>query len=254
MRNILIAGNWKMNKTIAEAKEFAEAVKGCELSKHTELAILAPFTQIAALKEALKDTDIKVGAQNVHHEPSGAYTGEVSVAMLKELGVDYCIVGHSERRQYFGETDATVNIKLKALIAEGISPILCVGEPLAARQMGQHLTFVGSQLVTDLAGLSDKEMEQLVIAYEPIWAIGTGETATPEQAAEMCGLIRGIVEGLYCDRDIIAEHIQILYGGSMKPENAADLLAKEDIDGGLIGGASLKVDSFLELATIANEA
>lgn len=249
MRKVLIAGNWKMNKSIAEAKQFADDIKDYKAGENTELAIMAPFTQIAALKEALKDTDIKVGAQNVHYEASGAYTGEISVSMLKELGVDYCIVGHSERREYFAETDDTVNKKLKALLAEDIKPILCVGEPLNVKENGMSLPYVGGQVVADLEGLETDDMQKLVIAYEPIWAIGTGRTATPDEASMICGLIRGIVEAQF--GSAVADSIQILYGGSMKPENAADLLAKIDIDGGLIGGASLKVDAFTALADIA---
>ncbi len=249
MRKVLIAGNWKMNKTIAEAGQFADEVKDYKIAVNTELAILAPFTQIASLKEVLADTDIKVGAQNVHFEESGAYTGEISVAMLKELGVDYCIVGHSERREYFNETDDTVNKKLKALIAADIKPILCVGEPLKVRENGLFLPYVGGQVISDLEGLQTDDMEKLVIAYEPIWAIGTGKTATPDDAAMICGLIRGIVEAQF--GSAVADSIQILYGGSMKPDNASDLLAKMDIDGGLIGGASLKADSFKALADIA---
>lgn len=251
MRDILIAGNWKMNKTTAEALAFAEEVKGIEAGDNVDLAILAPFTQIGALKDAFEDSDILVGAQNVHQMPSGAYTGEISADMLDELDIHYCIVGHSERREYFKETDADVNAKLKALLAKGITPILCVGEPLNVREMGGHLTHVGVQVHLDLAGIPITEIKNIVIAYEPIWAIGTGKTATPEEADMMCGFIRGIIEGLY--DDVSAERIQILYGGSMKPENAAELLAKENIDGGLIGGASLKADSFIELAKIASE-
>ncbi|MBQ0004981.1 MAG: triose-phosphate isomerase [Clostridiales bacterium] len=251
MRDILIAGNWKMNKTTAEALAFAEEVKGIEAGDNVDLAILAPFTQIGALKDAFEDSDILVGAQNVHQMPSGAYTGEISADMLDELDIHYCIVGHSERREYFKETDADVNAKLKALLAKGITPILCVGEPLNVRGMGGHLTHVGVQVHLDLAGIPITDIKNIVIAYEPIWAIGTGKTATPEEADMMCGFIRGIIEGLY--DDVSAERIQILYGGSMKPENAAELLAKENIDGGLIGGASLKADSFIELARIAAE-
>ncbi|NLA70263.1 MAG: triose-phosphate isomerase [Clostridiales bacterium] len=250
MKKFLIAGNWKMNMTTAEAVEFANELKAKELGNEEEVAIIAPFTQLEAIKSALKGSDIKVGAQNVHYEESGAYTGEISVDMLKEIGVDYCVIGHSERRQYFNETDSAINLKLKALIKAGIKPILCVGESLEIREAGNENTFVATQVMADIDGLSYEDMKELVIAYEPIWAIGTGKTATPEQAADMCGFIRGLVGGLY-DNVHLEDSLLILYGGSMKPSNAKELLTKDNIDGGLIGGASLKVDSFAELADIA---
>ena len=251
MRNNLIAGNWKMNKTTAEAKAFAEEIKKVEFLNKADVAVLAPFTQLTALKEAFDGTNIKVGAQNVHFEESGAFTGEISVPMLKEIGVDYCIVGHSERREYFGETDETVNKKLKALIAADIIPILCIGESLEVREAGGHWFHVTQQLQLAVDGLDTVDMQKIVIAYEPIWAIGTGKTATPAEAEEMCGLIRGLVAGLY--DNAVAENLQILYGGSMKPENAEELLANADIDGGLIGGASLKPESFVKLIEIAEK-
>ncbi len=194
-------------------------------------------------------TGIKVGAQNVHFEKSGAYTGEISVPMLKELDIDLCIVGHSERREYFAETDSTVNMKLKALLNAGITPILCVGESLEIRETGNAMLFVSGQITEDLDGLTPAEVEQIVIAYEPIWAIGTGRTATPDQAEEMCGFIRGMIEGMY-GRET-AEGMIIQYGGSMKPSNADELLKKPDINGGLIGGASLEVGTFMEIAKAA---
>ena len=252
MRNYLIAGNWKMNKTTAEAVEFAEAIKNVELGEKTEAGIMAPFTQLAALKEALAGTEIKVGAQNCHFEASGAYTGEISVGMLKEIGVDYCVIGHSERREYFNETDADINKKLRVLIDNEIVPILCVGEPLEVREADNHASFVAAQIMADVEGLGTEDMQKIVIAYEPIWAIGTGKTATPDEAEYMCGYIRGLIAGLY--DNAVAENLQILYGGSMKPENAAELMARTDIDGGLIGGASLKADSFAALINAANEA
>lgn len=246
MKKYLIAGNWKMYKTTAEAVEFGKEIAALNLANAEDVAIMAPFTQLVSLKETLKGSGIKVGAQNVHFEENGAFTGEISVPMLKEIGVDYCVIGHSERREYFNETDETVNKKLKALIENGISPILCVGESLEVRESAGEQTFVASQLVTDLSGLTPDALSKLVIAYEPIWAIGTGKTATPEQAEEMCAFIRGVIAGMYSDE--IADNMLILYGGSMKPENAADLLAKPDINGGLIGGASLKVESFAKIA------
>lgn len=251
MKKFLIAGNWKMNKTIAEAKEFAEALKARDFANAEDVAILAPFTQLVTLGEVFKGSGIGFGAENVHFEPSGAYTGEISVPMLEEIGVDYCIVGHSERREYFAETDATCNLKLKALLAAGITPILCVGESLEIREGKGEQTFVASQLVADFKDMPEADVAKVVIAYEPIWAIGTGKTASPEQAEEMCAFIRGVMAGMYSNET--ADSMLILYGGSMKPSNAADLLAKPDINGGLIGGASLKVDDFAAIVDAANE-
>lgn len=249
MKKFLIAGNWKMNKSIAEAKLFADQLKGENIVHPEQLAVIAPFTQLETLKRELDGTGIKVGAQNVHFEKSGAYTGEISVPMLKELDIDLCIVGHSERREYFAETDSTVNMKLKALLNAGITPILCVGESLEIRETGNAMLFVSGQITEDLDGLTPAEVEQIVIAYEPIWAIGTGRTATPDQAEEMCGFIRGMIEGMY-GRET-AEGMIIQYGGSMKPSNADELLKKPDINGGLIGGASLEVGTFMEIAKAA---
>jgi triose-phosphate isomerase len=249
MKKFLIAGNWKMNKSIAEAKLFADQLKGENILHPEQLAVIAPFTQLETLKRELDGTGIKVGAQNVHFEKSGAYTGEISVPMLKELDIDLCIVGHSERREYFAETDSTVNMKLNALLNAGITPILCVGESLEIRETGNAMLFVSGQITEDLDGLTPAEVEQIVIAYEPIWAIGTGKTATPDQAEEMCGFIRGMIEGMY-GRET-AEGMIIQYGGSMKPSNADELLKKPDINGGLIGGASLEVGTFMEIAKAA---
>ena len=251
MKKFLIAGNWKMNKTIAEAREFAEALAEKKFENAEEVAILAPFTQLVTLGEVFKNTGIGFGAENVHFEPSGAYTGEISVPMLQEIGVDYCIVGHSERREYFAETDKTCNLKLKALLEAGITPILCVGESLEVREGKGEQTFVASQLIADLEGIPADFLSRIVIAYEPIWAIGTGKTATPDQAEEMCAFIRGVIGGMYSNE--IADEMLILYGGSMKASNAADLLAKPDINGGLIGGASLKVEDFSAIVNAANE-
>ncbi len=249
MKKFLIAGNWKMNKLTAEAAAFAKELKAKNFSNADEVAVLVPFTQLTAVGEGLAGSGIGFGAQNVHFEKSGAFTGEISVPMLEEIGVNYCIVGHSERREYFGETDETVNAKLKALIEAGITPILCVGESLAVREAQGEQTFVAGQLVADFNGLTREGAGKVVIAYEPIWAIGTGKTATPEQAEEMCAFIRGVIGGLY-DNDL-ADKMLILYGGSMKASNAADLLAKPDINGGLIGGASLKIDDFSAIVDAA---
>lgn len=249
MNKFLIAGNWKMNKTAEEAKAFITELKSKNFSNEEEVAVLVPFTDLYAVKEALGDSGIKFGAQNVHFEASGAFTGEVSVPMLSEIGVDYCVIGHSERREYFNETDETVNKKLKVLLEAGITPILCVGESLEVREKGEEQTFVGAQLVADFKDISARDAAGIVIAYEPIWAIGTGKTASPEQAEEMCAFIRGVMEGLY--DEAVADSLLILYGGSMKPSNAKELLEKEDINGGLIGGASLKADDFADIADAA---
>ena len=249
MKKFLIAGNWKMNKTSAEAAEFAEALKAKELPNAKDVCVLAPFTLIGGLGKAFEGTGIGFGAQNVHFEPSGAFTGEISVPKLKDLGVGYCIVGHSERREYFAETDKTVNLKLKALLQAGITPILCVGESLEIREQGGEQTFVAGQVIADFDGIGTEDAAKVVIAYEPIWAIGTGKTATPDQAEEMCAFIRGVISGIY--DDATGDSMLILYGGSMKPSNAKELLEKPDINGGLIGGASLKAD---DLAAIAEAA
>ncbi len=243
MRTPFIAGNWKMNMTKAEASEFAGKLKVMhDPSRGVRTAVCAPFVHLQALVDAFAGTGIKVGAQNCHFEDSGAFTGEVSVPMLEEIGVDYCIIGHSERREYFAETDETVNKKLRRLFASTILPILCVGEDLDQRDAGREKEVVEEQIRKDLDGLTKENIMALTIAYEPIWAIGTGRTASPEQAEEMCGHIRRMIAELYDEE--AAEAVTIQYGGSMKPGNAADLMAKDDIDGGLIGGASLKIDDF----------
>ena len=242
MRVPFIAGNWKMFKTKADAAAFAEEFKGLYQGTDVRAAICAPFTDLETLVEAFRGTGIGVGAQNVHFADEGAYTGEISVAMLKEIGVDYCIVGHSERRQYFAETDETVNLKLKKLLAGSIRPIMCVGESLEQRDAGELFDVVQRQLTEGLAGIPAEDMKRVVIAYEPIWAIGTGRTATAAQAQEVCGHIRSVLEELHGEET--ARSVSILYGGSMNAKNAAELLAMEDIDGGLIGGASLKPADF----------
>jgi triosephosphate isomerase len=249
MKKFLIAGNWKMNKLISDAECFAEELKALGLSNAKDVCVLAPFTQLPALAKAFEGSDISFGAQNVHFEESGAYTGEVSVPMLKELGVKYCVVGHSERREYFAETDQTVNLKLKALLAADIIPILCVGESLEVREQGGEQSFVAGQIIADFEGMSAADAAKVVIAYEPIWAIGTGKTASPEQAEDMCAFIRGVISGIY---DVsVGDSMLVLYGGSMKPSNAKELLEKPDINGGLIGGASLKVSDFAAIAEAA---
>ncbi|MBF1176747.1 MAG: triose-phosphate isomerase [[Eubacterium] sulci] len=246
MRIPLIAGNWKMYKTTAEAKAFAEEFSKLYKDTDVRAAICAPFTQLVALKEAFAGTNVKLGAQNVHFEDEGAFTGEISVEMLKEIGVDYCIIGHSERREYFAETDETVNLKLKKLFSSSeIIPILCVGENLCEREAGNAFDVVEGQLKADLEGIDKADVSKLVIAYEPIWAIGTGKTATPEQAGEMCAHIRNIVEKLY-DEDT-CDSVIIQYGGSVKPENASEIMNMDEIDGALVGGASLDASKFIKI-------
>lgn len=245
MRIPFIAGNWKMFKTKAEALEFAEEFKKLYKDTDVQTAICAPFTNLEALKEAFRNTDIKLGAQNVHFADEGAYTGEISVSMLEEIGVDFCIVGHSERRQYFGETDETVNLKLKKLFEGNIRPIMCVGESLEERDAGKAQAKVRGQLELGLEGIGDVDIARLVIAYEPIWAIGTGRTATPEQAEEMCAFIRSTLIELY-DEDT-ADQVIIQYGGSVKPANATEIMNMDEIDGALVGGASLKPKDFMDI-------
>lgn len=245
MRIPLIAGNWKMYKNADEAAAFAEEFKKHYHDTDIKAAICAPFPQLETLVKAFEGTGIGVGAQNVHYEKEGAYTGEVSVPMLQYIGVDYCIVGHSERRQYFNETDETVNLKLNALLETKITPILCVGEDLYQRERGFQEKLVAEQVQNALRGIPAEKAAKLVIAYEPIWAIGTGRTATPIQANQMCGLIRETLIKMY-DEDI-ADRVIIQYGGSVKPENATEIMNMEEIDGALVGGASLDPLKFIEI-------
>ena len=250
MRKKIIAGNWKMNKTATEAKalisELIPAVKdaGCEV------VICVPFTDLVTAVEMTKGTNIHVGAENVHFEKSGAFTGEISAQMLAELGVEYVIIGHSERRQYFGETDQTVNARVRAALDAGLKVILCVGEVLSERKDGITSQIVSAQTEIALGGVSADELKNIVIAYEPVWAIGTGETATPEQANEVCAVIRSLIERLY-GKDA-ADAIVVQYGGSMNDKNAAELLAQPDVDGGLIGGASLVAEKFTAIVNAAS--
>ena len=245
MRIPFIAGNWKMFKTKAEAKAFAEEFKALYQGTDVKAAICAPFTDLEVLKEAFEGTDIGVGAQNVHFADSGAYTGEISTAMLQEIGVDYCIVGHSERRQYFAETDETVNLKLKKLLETEIRPIMCVGESLEQRDAGELFDVVRKQLTDGLAEIPAEDAVKIVIAYEPIWAIGTGRTATPEQAEEMCAFIRSVLIELFGEDT--ADEMILQYGGSVKPANATEIMNMDEIDGALVGGASLKAADFMAI-------
>lgn len=243
MRRYVIAGNWKMNFTPSEATAFINEVKPLVEGKNNcDIIFCAPFVTIGAAMEAAKGSNIKIGAQNVHFEEKGAFTGEISAKMLKEIGVEYVIIGHSERRQYFGETDHTVNLRTKAALAAGLKVLLCLGEVKEERLAGITNEVVAMQTKLDLAGISAEELKNVIIAYEPVWAIGTGLTATPEQADETCGAIRDIVASLY-GREA-ADELIIQYGGSMNEKNAAELLSKENVDGGLIGGASLVAEKF----------
>ena len=251
-RKTIIAGNWKMNKTASETRAFAEAFKGLlPKTKWCDVVVCVPGADLSAAVRAFKDSRVAVGAQNVYFEKSGAYTGEVSADMLADLGVRYVIVGHSERRALFGETDAIVNKKVHAVLDAGMNPIICIGESLEQREMGVTMELIALQLKSALAGVDAEQVRRCVIAYEPIWAIGTGKTATGEQAAEVCSFIRATIRSLYGAR--IARSVTVQYGGSMKGENARELLSHEDIDGGLIGGASLDPEQFLAIIHAANQ-
>ena len=249
-RRTVIAGNWKMNMTPAEATAFINEIKPMVAGKdNCDIIFCAPYVTIAAAMEAAKGSNIVIGAENVHFAAKGAYTGEVSAEMLKAIGVDTVIIGHSERRQYFGETDVTVNLRTKAALAAGLRVILCMGEVKEQRVSGITNEVCAMQIKLDLAGVSAEGMKNIVIAYEPVWAIGTGLTATPEQAEQTCGVIREVLVELY-GKDV-AEATTIQYGGSMNEKNAAELLAKPNVDGGLIGGASLVAEKFTAIVDAA---
>lgn len=250
LRQAIIAGNWKMNKTRPEAKALIEALKPYAEKATCGVVICVPFTNLETAVELTKGTNIKVGAQNCHFEKSGAFTGEISAEMLTELGVEYVVLGHSERRQYFGETDETVNKRTKAALAVGLKPIVCVGELLWERECNITEEVIARQIKLDLFDISAEELKKIVIAYEPVWAIGTGKTASDEQAEEVCAFIRETLAKIY-DKTT-ADAVTIQYGGSMNPKNAAGLVAKENIDGGLIGGASLKAEDFAVLLDAAS--
>ena len=251
-RKTIIAGNWKMNKNATETKKFAEELKAIlPRAKWCDVVVCVPFVNIPAALKAFKDMRVAVGAENLYFEPNGAYTGEVSADMLRDLGVKYVIIGHSERRQYFAETDVTVNKKVHAALEAGLHPIICVGESLEQREMGVTMELIALQVKSALSGVAADKVRKCVIAYEPIWAIGTGKTATAEQAAEVCTAIRATIRNLYGAR--VARSVTIQYGGSMNPKNAAELLAQPDVDGGLIGGASLKPNDFATIVKAATE-
>ncbi|MDR0196744.1 MAG: triose-phosphate isomerase [Oscillospiraceae bacterium] len=250
LRKAVIAGNWKMNKTRPETLALINEIKPLAADAGCEVVVCVPFTNLETAVGAVKGTNIKVGAQNVHFEKSGAFTGEISADMLVEAGVDYVIIGHSERRRYFGETDETVNKRVKAALQAGLIPIMCVGELLWEREADITQEVVARQIKLDMAGFSSAEVKKTVIAYEPVWAIGTGKTATSEQAGEACGLIRSVIAKLH-GKDT-ANAVTIQYGGSMNAQNAAELVAMPDVDGGLIGGASLKSADFGEIIKAAS--
>lgn len=243
-RRPFIAGNWKMNLDRAGAVALAQGVaKQAQGNKDADIACIPPFVYIDAVAQVLKGTNVAWGAQDVYHEANGAFTGEVSVAMLKDLGCTYVVLGHSERRHILGETDAQVNQKTLAALAGGLIPIVCVGELLEEREAGKTMSVIERQVAGSLANLSPEQMQKVVIAYEPVWAIGTGKVATPAQAEEVHLALRKLVESRY-NREI-AQAVRLQYGGSVKPDNAKELLAQPDIDGALVGGASLKADQFL---------
>ncbi|WP_128896109.1 triose-phosphate isomerase [Longirhabdus pacifica] len=245
MRKPIIAGNWKMNKTVDEALSFVEEVKGKAEVKGVEAVICAPFITLPSIVNAVQGTSLKVGAQNMHWEKNGAFTGEVSGEMLKQLGVDYVIIGHSERREYFAETDETVNKKVHAAFEYDLVPIVCVGEKLEEREAGNTKDVVKTQTEAALKGLSAEQAAQVVIAYEPIWAIGTGKSSTADDANEVIAYIREQIK-LQFDEQVAAQ-VRIQYGGSVKPANVVEYMGQSDIDGALVGGASLQGESFVQL-------
>lgn len=249
MRRTLVAGNWKMHKTPTEAKAWFQELLRRMPPVSAEPALMVPFTALAAAQEILAGTGVAYGAQDVSAHLEGAYTGEVSARMLEDLGCTYTIVGHSERRQYHGESDTLVAQKAKRLLEHSITPILCVGEPIAAREAGNAVAYTLSQLEGSLEGVEPGSPDRLVIAYEPVWAIGTGKTATPQDAEAMHGEIRSWLAGRYSPG--FAERVRVLYGGSVKPDNAAALFRQPNIDGGLVGGASLQLDDYLKLLEAA---
>lgn len=251
LRKAVIAGNWKMNKNPEETKALLAEVAPLVKDAACEVVACVPFIDLPAAVEAAKGTNIKIGAQNCHWEESGAFTGEIAANMLTSIGVSYVIIGHSERRTYFGETDQTVNQRIRAALDAGLSVILCVGETLEQREQGITEELVALQTKIALLGVTKEELARVIIAYEPIWAIGTGRTATSEQAGEVCRAIRSVIAALYDKQS--ADAFTIQYGGSMNAKNAAELLAQGDVDGGLIGGASLKAADFAEIVRAASE-
>lgn len=250
VRSAVIAGNWKMNNTRPETKALITEMIPLVANAACDVVLCTPFTSLETALAAAAGTNIKIGAENCHWEESGAFTGEISAKMLKELGVPYVIIGHSERRQYFGETDETVNKRVKAALCADLTILLCVGELLSEREAGKTEEVCRRQTQKALEGISAGELKKIIIAYEPVWAIGTGKTATAEQAGEVCAFIRSVVGGLY--GAAAAEALTIQYGGSMNAKNAEELLDQPDVDGGLIGGASLKAADFAEIVKAAS--
>jgi len=243
-RRPIMAGNWKMNMLVAEADALVNGLKsGLDGTEEVDVVVAPPFPSLHSVGKALSGSSIALAGQNLHWEESGAYTGEVSASMLLDVGCKYVIIGHSERRQFFGETNETVNRRVKAALLAGLDPILCVGEVLEERKSGRTWEVVGSQTREGLVGVSEGDAKRLVLAYEPVWAIGTGETATPDQAQEVHAKIRGLIAELYGEG--IAQGLRIQYGGSVKPDNVRGLMDQPDVDGALVGGASLKAESFL---------
>ena len=250
LRPAVIAGNWKMNKTPCEAKALIEEMAPLVKDASCDVVVCVPYVDLSVALEATKGTNIGVGAENCHWEKSGAFTGEISADMLATMGVQYVIIGHSERRTYFGETDVTVNKRVRAALDAGLKVILCVGEYLEQREQGITAELVAMQTKIALQGVSKEELKKVIIAYEPVWAIGTGRTATAEQANEVCSVIRGVIAGLY--DQAAGDAMTIQYGGSMNAKNAAELLDQPDVDGGLIGGASLKAADFSVIVEAAS--
>jgi triosephosphate isomerase (TIM) len=246
MRKKIIAGNWKMNKTAPQALELTQQIKQkINTSTEVDVVLCPPFTDLAAVYRVIHDSYIDLGGQNLHWEQKGAFTGEISADMLKSVGCHYVIIGHSERRQYFGETDETVNKKIKSALHEGLIPIVCVGELLEEREADKTQSVIEAQVKAAFEDIDKIQAQKTVLAYEPVWAIGTGKVATPEQAQEVHAFIRKLLTDIFDEET--AETIRIQYGGSMKPDNAAELLSQPDVDGGLIGGASLDADSFIAI-------
>ena len=244
MRRKVIAGNWKMNKSPKDVEEFMERFPGLVGDTENEVILCVPFIDLCKAVKLSKGTNVKIGAQNMHFKDSGAYTGEISPKMLNDLNVEYVIIGHSERREYFNETDETVNLKIKAALTHDLKPIVCVGETLEQREAGITKDFVTGQVRNALKEITEDELKKIIIAYEPIWAIGTGKTASKEDANEVCKWIREELRALYGD---VADEIIIQYGGSVKSSNAKDLFEMSDIDGGLVGGASLEPEEFSKI-------
>ena len=250
MRTPIIAGNWKMNMTPSEAKTLVEDIKKLSLDHSVEAAVCVPAVDLSIVSDLLKDTDIQVGAQNMYHEKNGAYTGEISGPMLLDLGVRYVVLGHSERREYFHEDDALICKKVVSALAQGLDPILCVGETLEERESGKAETKVEMQVLKDLEGTEEADFARVVVAYEPIWAIGTGKTASADDAQAMCRHIRQVIAREFGENS--AQKVRIQYGGSVKPSNVKEIMEKEDIDGALVGGASLEAQSFADLVNYKN--